>query len=134
MQVIPALGKQTIFDAITFALYGEASGDNRESNMFRSKYADPDNPYLLLSLSFYTLEKSIVLLATQNMNVHPNVVAVWCCKTQMRNWFSPDGRIVTKTRDVTNSVQEITGIDRSQFTPNCNDSTGGLLETLICPH
>ncbi|MBO4835842.1 MAG: AAA family ATPase, partial [Lachnospiraceae bacterium] len=35
-------GKTTIFDAITFALFGEASGGARDAKTFRSKYALPD--------------------------------------------------------------------------------------------
>ena len=37
-------GKTTIFDAICFALFGDASGENRDPSMFRSKYAAPDTP------------------------------------------------------------------------------------------
>ena len=37
-------GKTTIFDAITYALFGVPSGDSRDKTMLRSKYAKPEDP------------------------------------------------------------------------------------------
>ena len=45
-------GKTTIFDAITFALFGEPSGDNRDAGMLRSKYISQGDPsYVQLTFS-----------------------------------------------------------------------------------
>ena len=41
-------GKTTIFDAITFALYGEPSGYNRQPSMLRSKYAEKGTDSMIM--------------------------------------------------------------------------------------
>ncbi|SCB68093.1 AAA family ATPase [Bacillus mycoides] len=51
-------GKTTIFDAICYVLYGEASGEERsDTNMLRSQFAD-DNVYTSVELTFQLKGKS----------------------------------------------------------------------------
>ena len=47
-------GKTTIFDAITYALYGQTSGGKRDGNMMRSHYADEESEtYVELEFSYH---------------------------------------------------------------------------------
>ncbi len=125
-------GKTTIFDAITFALYGEASGENREANMLRSKYADPDTPTFVELVFSYAGKKYHITRSPEYERPSKRGTGMTQQKADAELVY-PDGRIVTKTRDVTNSVQEIIGIDRSQFTQIVMIAQGDFLKLLLVP-
>ena len=60
-------GKTTIFDGITYALYGQTSGRRREGDMMRSQYAtDTDETYVEFTFSelgkVYTVRRNPVWL------------------------------------------------------------------------
>lgn len=69
-------GKTTIFDAITFALYGEASGSSRETDMFRSKYADLDTPTEVELVFAYAGKEYTVKLQPPNTGGRRNAARV----------------------------------------------------------
>ena len=123
-------GKTTIFDAITFALYGEASGDNRNADMFRSKYADPDTP-TEVELTFeyngkaYTVRRNPAYLRPKTRGEG------FTSKAADAELHYPDGRVVAKLKDVNSAIIEIMGIDRNQFTRIAMIAQGDFLKLLL---
>ena len=107
-------GKTTIFDAITYALYGEASGESRESSMLRSKYAAAETP-TFVELTFtnggktYTVHRNPEYTRPKTRGTGTTVQKADAELTM------PDGRVITKARDVTAAVTDIVGVDREQF-------------------
>ena len=107
-------GKTTIFDAITYALYGAASGQNRDTSMLRSKYADLKTP-TEVELVFSYRDK--VYTVSRNPEYERMKLNGTGTTTEKANaqLIYPDGKVVTKVKDVDNAVKEIIGIDRNQF-------------------
>lgn len=124
-------GKTTIFDAITFALYGEASGEVRQAGMFRSKYA-PDNEPTYVELTFLYQGKRYTV--TRNPEYQRPKGRGKGVTTQKGDavLVYPDGRPpVTKTREVTKAVTELIGLDYRQFTQIAMIAQGDFLKLLL---
>lgn len=107
-------GKTTIFDAITFALYGEASGDSREAGMLRSKYADPSVPTEVELTFIYGGKTYSVCRNLEYERPAKRGTGMTMQKAEAELNY-PDGRVVTKPKDVTAAVTEIMGVNREQF-------------------
>ena len=123
-------GKTTIFDAITFALYGEPSGENRESSMLRSKYAAADTTTKVeLVFSYggktYTIRRTPAYDRPKKRGVGTGRELATAELTY------PDGRVVTKQREVDAAVQQIMGLDRRQFSQIAMIAQGDFLKLLL---
>ncbi len=122
-------GKTTIFDAITFALYGEASGENRQASMFRSKYAKPDTP-VFVELEFICKGKSYTIKRNPEYE-RPAKNGGTTMKRAGVELVTSDGRVISRTREVANEVKMLLGIDRTQFTQIAMIAQGDFLKLLL---
>ena len=125
-------GKTTIFDAITFALYGEASGANREPSMLRSKYASPEAE-TYVRLTFEYGGKVYVVRRNPEYERPARRGGGTVLQRADAELVFPDGRVVTKTRDVTAAVRAIVGVDRTQFSQIAMIAQGDFLKLLLAP-
>lgn len=123
-------GKTTIFDAITYALYGEASGDNREPSMFRSKYAEATTPTEVELVFSYAGKTYTVKRNPEYERPKSRGEGFTTQKAEVQLTY-PDGRVITKQRDVDNAIRDIMGINRSQFLQIAMIAQGDFLKLLL---
>ncbi|MCL1829894.1 MAG: SMC family ATPase [Oscillospiraceae bacterium] len=125
-------GKTTIFDAITFALYGEPSGPVRESTSLRSTYSDE------------TVESFVEMVFEHNRKLYTVKRNPKYLRRKLRgeglteeaadaSLEYDDGRIVTGTMSVTEAITQLIGVDRNQFTQITMIAQGDFLKLLIAP-
>lgn len=123
-------GKTTLFDAITYALYGEPSGDNRDPSMFRSKYAQPDTPTWVELVFSYGGKRYTVRRSPEYERPAKRGGGTTLQRAEAELHL-PDGRLVTKTREVTGEIVNIIGLDRSQFAQIAMIAQGDFLKLLL---
>ncbi len=123
-------GKTTVFDAITYALFGEASGSNRRTSTLRSKYAAPDAvTEVILTFAYdgsiYTVRRSPeyerpAKRGSERMTKKPASAELTL----------PDGSVITGIGDVNEKIREIICLDRGQFTQTVMIAQGDFVKLL----
>lgn len=124
-------GKTSIFDAITYALYGEPSGSVRDDSMLRSKYANPSTD-TFVELTFIYNGKTYTVRRNPEYE-RPKTRGEGMTKQSAKaELHYPNGTIVDKSKkEVTKAVTEIMGIDRDQFLQIAMIAQGDFLKLLL---
>lgn len=124
-------GKTTIFDAISYALYGEASGNYRENTTLRSKYASADTP-TFVELEF-EYNNEIYKINRNPEYLRPSKRGEGFTKQGANaELIMPDGTVITKIKEVTAKVEEIIGVDKNQFSQIAMIAQGDFRKLLNC--
>lgn len=122
-------GKTTIFDGITYALYGSASGKNRDDSMLRSKYADLATE-TSVTLLFENHGKQYEITRSPKQILQKKRGEGERCKNPEVLLSLPDGRTLTKIKDADDAIREIIGLDQSQFSQIAMIAQGDFLKLI----
>lgn len=122
-------GKTTIFDGIVYALYGEASGESRDGKTLRAKHAD-SSTLTEVALEFELKGKRYKVTRSPEQLRPKSKGEGFTSKPAEASLVLDDGRVITKTRDVTAYIEEIIGIDVEQFRQIAMIAQGEFLKLL----
>ena len=123
-------GKTTLFDAISFALYGEGSGAVRKPEMLRSKYAAPEQKTEVL----FRFEDKGAIYEVRRTPSYLRPARRGKGETQQlpeAELHMPDGGVRTKVKEVNEALEDILGLNREQFLQTAMISQGDFLKLLL---
>lgn len=143
-------GKTTIFDAVTYALYGSMSGGMREKGSVRSDFAAADMPtYVELVMSHEGREYTIyrnpeylrprkrqgITARQENMGDQADLPRQeQLTREKERAVFTePDGKKIEGSSEVTRRVQELLRLDHRQFKQLSMIAQGEFARLLTAP-
>ena len=125
-------GKTTIFDAITFALFGKPSGDIRDVKTLRSEYAKEEiETYVELDFVYHDEEYHIYRRPEYTYtHVQKNGKVKQRSKATDAYLIMPNGDRIVKPTEVTKQVEQLLGMKRDQFRQIAMIAQGSFLEIL----
>lgn len=131
-------GKTTIFDGITFALYGETSGGKREAEMMRSQYAS-ESASTYVEFTFRCRGEEYRILrhprqrrVSRRRNKDGRLTMVE--EAPKVELTLPDGTIFPgRGKEINEKIIQIIGLDKNQFTQTAMIAQGDFLKLLHAP-
>ena len=124
-------GKTTVFDGISYALFGNPSGDIRDDSMLRSKYAD-NNQETYVELVFenkgveYTVKRNPEYMRPSKRDPLKMV-----SQKQDAVLHLPDESVITQKNRVNEKIEEILGLNRNQFSQIAMIAQGDFRKLLL---
>ena len=125
-------GKTTVFDAISFALFGLPSGNDRQPKMLRSMYAEPSVPtYVYLEFvcrgKLYKVKRNP---AYDRPKLRGEGVTTESAAVEL---ILPDGSIIANSNmdEANKKITEIIGVDREQFSKIAMIAQGEFRDFLL---
>ena len=129
-------GKTTIFDGISYALYGQTSGRRRDGDMMRSQYAsDTDETYV--EFTFCEMGKTYTIRRNptwERRSRRKNKAGEYALTKESAKveLTMPDGKIFPgKMKETDQKIVEIIGMDMNQFSQVSMISQGDFMKLLL---
>ncbi|MGN0613564.1 MAG: AAA family ATPase [Porcipelethomonas sp.] len=124
-------GKTTIFDALSYALFGSGSGELRTGGrMFRSKYAGLDDE-TFVELEFMYKEKPYKIRRNPEYERYAKRGGGVTVEKASELLVLPSGKNITGHLQVNNEIKELLGIDSKQFSQIVMLPQGNFMKFLM---